>query len=80
MVRGRSTGVRFPTGAAPNAPAVSAYRPIQSLRVILGDKLLACLLADTQLTDDIPVAVRIIRLEIVQQTAALTHQHQQTAP
>ncbi len=39
---------------------------IQSLRLIVGYKLLACLLADTQLTDYIPVAVRIVRLEIVQ--------------
>lgn len=73
-------GVRVPTGATPCAPVVPASSSIQSLRLIVGYKLLACLLADAQLTDHIPVAVGIIRLEIVQQTAALTHQHQQTSP
>src|ERR1700691_4682401 len=75
-----STGARLPAGANQCALAVSAYPLIQSLRLIVEYKLLACLLADAELTDHIPVAVRIVRLEIVQQTAALTHQHQQTSP
>ena len=58
--------VLSPAGATLCAPAVLAYGPIQSLRLMMGYNLLACLLADTQLTDHIPVAVRIIRLEIVQ--------------
>src|ERR1700744_5231436 len=75
-----SPDTRLSAGANQCAPAVSAYCSIQSFRLIVGYKLLACLLADAQLTDHITVAVRIVRLEIVQQTAALTHQHQQTAP
>ena len=59
-------GARLPADANPCAPAVPAYRLIQSLRLIVGYKLLACLLANTELTDDVPVAVRIVRLEIVQ--------------
>jgi hypothetical protein len=64
--RSRPTGERSPTGAITCAPAVSASSSIQSLRLIVGYKFLACLLADTQLTDHIAVAVRIIRLEIIQ--------------
>src|ERR1700761_2042076 len=37
------------------------------------------LLADAQLADDVPVAVRIVRLEIIEQAAALAYQHQQAA-
>ena len=38
------------------------------------------LFADAKLTDDVPVAVGVVCLEIVQQTAAFAHQHQQAAP
>lgn len=37
------------------------------------------LLADAQFSDDVAVAVRIVRLEVVEQAAALAYQHQQTA-
>jgi hypothetical protein len=37
----RSDGVRFPNGATPSAAAVSAFSPIQFLRLIVGYKLLA---------------------------------------
>jgi len=36
------------------------------------------LLADSQLADHIAVAIRISLLEVIQKTAALAHQHQQT--
>jgi hypothetical protein len=53
-------GERLPADANLRAPAVSAYRLIQSLRLIVGYKLLACLLANAELTDDVAVAVRIV--------------------
>jgi hypothetical protein len=53
-------GVRLPADANLRAPAVSAYRLIESLRLIVGYKLLACLLANAELTDDVTVAVRIV--------------------
>jgi hypothetical protein len=45
------------------APAVNLSRSSRAMRKY---KLLACLFADAQLTDDIPVAVRIVRLEIIE--------------
>jgi len=38
------------------------------------------LLTDTQLADYIPVAVRVMRLQVVQQAAALADEHQEPAP
>src|SRR5215469_524860 len=40
----------------------------------------SCLLADSEFADHVAVAVRIVRLQVIQQAAALAHQHQQTAP
>src|SRR5579862_5654772 len=51
-----------------------------SRRVRVGDKGLSLrLLADAQLADDVPVAVRIVRLEVIEQAAALAYEHQKTA-
>src|SRR5271154_4086939 len=57
--------------SVPLDPVSSPYCGVQVARLLL---------ADAQLTDHVTVAVRIVRLEIVQQTTALTHQHQQATP
>ena len=38
------------------------------------------LLANAELGDHGPVTIRIVRLQVIQQSTALAHQHQQTAP
>ena len=38
------------------------------------------LLADTEFADDIAIAIRIVRLQVIQQAAALADQLQQSAP
>ena len=38
------------------------------------------LLADAQLADNVAVAVRVMRLQVVEQAAALADEHQETAP
>ena len=50
-----------------------------ALSLYLGGQV-SRLLANAQLADHVPVKVRIGRLQVVQQTAALAYQHQQTAP
>src|SRR3954465_3158758 len=40
----------------------------------------SCLLADPELADYVPVTVRIVGLQIIQQPAAFAHQHQKAAP
>ncbi len=48
-----------------------------SRRVRVGDKGLSLrLLADAQLADDVAVAVRIVRLEIIEQATALADEHE----
>src|ERR1700679_1897205 len=39
----------------------------------------AILLADAQLADDFAIAVGVVLLQVIEQAAALAHQHQQTA-
>jgi len=41
--------------------------------------LASCLLADSEFADYVAVAVRIVRLQVIQQTAALAYQHQKAA-
>ena len=50
----------------------SIHVPAFALSVLAN---LPALLADTKLTDDIPVAIGVIRLEIIEQAAALAHEH-----
>jgi len=42
--------------------------------------MLSDLLADTELCDYVAVAIGIVRLQVVQQAAALAYEHQQTTP
>ncbi len=39
-----------------------------------------CLLADTELADHVAIAIGIMRLQVIQQAAALANQHQQATP
>jgi hypothetical protein len=39
-----------------------------------------CLLANAKLTDDVPITIGIVRLQIIQQAAALAHEHKQSTP
>ena len=56
------------------------YHPLFDFRrACVGDKGIFGLLADAQLTDDVPIAIGVVRLEVVKQAAALAHQHQQAA-
>src|SRR6185437_11471893 len=45
-----------------------------------GSRWLSDLLADTELPDHLTVAIGIMYLQVVQQAAALAHEHQQTTP
>ena len=45
-----------------------------------GSRFAFRLLADSEFADYVPIAVRIVRLQVIQQAAALAHQHQETAP
>ena len=42
--------------------------------------MLSRLLADAQLADYVAVAVRVVRLQVIQQATALADEHQETAP
>jgi hypothetical protein len=39
-----------------------------------------CLLANAKLTDDVPITIGVVRLQVIQQAAALAHEHKQAAP
>jgi hypothetical protein len=70
----RNSRTRSAAGMADGALITPLICPVQPSRAKRIGKLLA-LFADTQLTDDIPVAVGVIRLEIIEQTAAFADQH-----
>lgn len=54
--------------------------PDQPVQIFLRMDELQCLLANAKLTDDVPITIGIVCLQIIQQAAALAHEHQQTAP
>jgi len=58
--------------------ARSQPRPLPGL----GDScsMLNCLLADAELANDVAVAVRIMRLQVIQQAAPFADEHQEAAP
>src|ERR1700761_3128074 len=65
------------TPAVDPASAIQSFTKFSSRARRRQRSLSLRLLADAQLADDVPVAGRIVRLEIIKQATALAYQHQE---
>lgn len=50
--------------------------PARQVQIFLRMVEVQCLLTNAKFTDDVPITIGIVRLQIIQQAAALAHEHQ----